>query len=330
MRGLRGRNGKLDLAGRSALVTGGARGIGYATARALAARGARVAILDLDAGAARAAAEGLQAEMAASPPTGDGRPVGDHAAAPAHAAPVAIGVGADVTDAGAMEAAAGEAARELGGLDVCVANAGIAPQGATVRAIDPAAFERVVEVNLLGVWRTVRAVLPHVTDAREGHLALVSSIYAFTNGACVAPYACAKAGVEQLGRALRVELAGHGVGVSVAYFGFVDTEMVRQGFDEDDLGKRMKAMAPSRLRKPISPDHAGESIAAGIERRAPRIIEPRQWRPLSVLRGIAGPLADRKMARHGGVQALVRQADVPGRRPGHELTDTATAPTKPS
>ncbi|HZK16148.1 MAG TPA: short-chain dehydrogenase/reductase [Solirubrobacterales bacterium] len=301
----------LELRGKSALVTGAARGIGFATARALVARGASVAIVDLDPEAAKAAAAQI-----APPPGGAG-------------GPVAIGIGADVADAEAIEAAATEAAGALGGIDICVANAGIAPLGATVRALDPAAFERVIDVNLLGVWRTVRAVLPYVTESRDGgHLVLISSVYSFTNGACVSPYACSKAAVEQLGRSLMVELAGDGTGVSVAYFGFVDTEMVRQGFEKDELGRRMQSMVPSRLRESITPTHAGESIVRGIETRRPQIIEPRKWVPLSLFRGITGPLSDRTMVNHPRLQEMIREADVPNSRPGPALTDTASRPAK--
>src|SRR4051794_35305470 len=88
--------------------------------------------------------------------------------------------------------------------------------------MDPDVFERVIEVNLLGVWRTVRAALPQVV-ARQGHVVVVASIYALANGMGTAPYAMAKAGVEQLGRALRVELVQHGASASVAYFGFIDS-----------------------------------------------------------------------------------------------------------
>ena len=107
------------------------------------------------------------------------------------------------------------AARDrFGGLDIPVANAGVAPPAATMRAIDPEVFERVVEIDLLGVWRTARACLPQVTE-RRGHIVVVASVYAFMNPALGGPYAISKAGVEQMGRALRAELAPHGASASV-------------------------------------------------------------------------------------------------------------------
>jgi NAD(P)-dependent dehydrogenase (short-subunit alcohol dehydrogenase family) len=79
-------------------------------------------------------------------------------------------------------------------------------------------------VNLGGVYNTVITAVPQIAVCR-GQIVLISSVYAFFNGMGNAPYAMAKAGVEQLGRALRVELVRHGAGVSIAYFGFIDTEM---------------------------------------------------------------------------------------------------------
>ena len=117
------------------------------------------------------------------------------------------------------------------------------------------------------MWRTVRAALPQIADG--GHVVVVASVYAFTNGMGTAAYAMAKAGVEQLGRALRVELVQHGASASVAYFGFIDTEMVHESIDRDPLADRMWATIPRVLQKRLPPQVAGEAIVAGIERRRP-------------------------------------------------------------
>jgi NAD(P)-dependent dehydrogenase (short-subunit alcohol dehydrogenase family) len=87
----------------------------------------------------------------------------------------------------------------------------------------------------------VVTALPQIA-ARGGHIVVVSSIYAFLNGVGAAPYAMAKAGVEQLGRALRVELVPHGAGASVAYFGFIDTELVRRGIDDDPVFSALRGI----------------------------------------------------------------------------------------
>ncbi len=207
-----------------------------------------------------------------------------------------------------MQQAVATTVERFGGLDVVVANAGIASRGATVLSMTTENFERVLDVNLNGVYRTVAAALPQIV-ARKGHVVVVSSIYAFTNGLGTSPYAMAKAGVEQLGRALRVELAPHGASASVAYFGFIDTEMVHKGIDEDPLADRMFEMLPKPLHKRLHPKVAGEAIVAGIAARKPQIIRPRRWTLLSVFRGQLNPLIDRYMARDATVAGIVHDFD---------------------
>lgn len=285
---------RYDLAGKVALVTGGARGIGFATARALIARGASVAIVDLDEEAARSAASRLH----------DSR---------------AIGLAADVTDRGAMQRAVATAVERLGALDVVVANAGIAPRVASFRAMSSESFDCVLDVNLMGVCRTVEAALPEIVP-RRGHVVVISSIYAFVNGVGGVPYAMSKAAVEQLGRALRVELSPTGASASVAYFGFIDTEMVHRAIDGDPLAEEMLGFLPKPLHKRLSPTVAGEAIVTGIERRSPRIIRPRRWTIMSVLRGILNPLTDAQMERDPGMRALLGDLDS---RAGQDQPTTA-------
>ncbi len=279
--------GRFDLNGKVAVVSGGARGIGFATAEELARRGCSVVIVDLDPDVAGAA---VFSERLRGP---------------------ALGIGADVTDRGAMRAAVAEAVDRFGGVDVVVANAGVASRAATVRAMSGEAFDRVLDVNLHGVHNTVVAALPEIVR-RRGHVVVVSSVYAFFNGAGAAPYAIAKAGVEAFGRALRVELARHGAGASVAYFGFIDTAMVQRAIDADATGKRFLDSLPKPLRKRLQPGAAGAAIVDGIERRAPRIIRPRSWAAVSALRGILNPLLDAHLARDASLQRLVAELDERG------------------
>lgn len=274
---------RYELAGKVALVTGAARGIGFATARALGTRGASVAVVDLDAGAAERAAGQVHDTNA-------------------------IGVSADVTDRGAMQRAVATTVERFGGLDVVVANAGIASRVATFRAMASESFERVLDVNLMGVYRTVDAALPEIVR-HKGHVVVVSSVYAFLNGGGATPYAMSKAAVEQFGRALRVELVPHGASASVAYFGFIDTEMVHRAIDQDPLANELLATLPRPLHKRLPPAAAGEAIVRGIERRQPRIIRPRRWTALSVLRGILNPLADARAERDEALQQLMQQVD---------------------
>jgi NAD(P)-dependent dehydrogenase (short-subunit alcohol dehydrogenase family) len=169
-------------------------------------------------------------------------------------------------------------------------------------------FERVLDVNLMGVYRTVDAALPEIVR-HKGHVVVVSSVYAFLNGGGATPYAMSKAAVEQFGRALRVELVPHGASASVAYFGFIDTEMVHRAIDQDPLANELLATLPRPLHKRLPPAAAGEAIVRGIERRQPRIIRPRRWTALSVLRGILNPLADARAERDEALQQLMQQVD---------------------
>lgn len=273
---------RLDLDRKVAIVTGAARGIGLATAEALSRHGTAVVIVDLDPESAAQAAESLPGP--------------------------ALGTAADVTDRGAMQRVVADCVDRFGGVDIVVANAGIASRGATVRAMSGEAFDRVLDVNLNGVHRTVVAALPEIVRNR-GHVVVVSSIYAFFNGIGAAPYAMSKAGVEQFGRALRVELAQHGASASVAYFGFIDTAMVHQAVDADSSFDRFGEALPAILRKRLAPADAGNAIVRGIERRAPRIVRPRRWAVLSTMRGIVNPLLDRHMVGDEQVQAIARELD---------------------
>ena len=230
----------------------------------------------------------------------------------------AIGLAADVTDRGAMQRAVATTVERFGGLDVVVANAGILPKAATFRAMANEAWERVIEVNLLGVVRTVDAALPEIVQ-RGGHVVVVASVAAFTNGLGITPYAMSKAAVEQFGRALRVELAQHGASASVAYFGFIDTELVRRGVDQDPAIAGLQTI-PRPLRKRFPPALAGEAIVKGIERRAPRIIRPHRWAVMLTLRGIFNPPTDRRLERDSKAQAVARDLDS---REGEEQQTTA-------
>ena len=282
-----------DLDGKVALVTGAGRGIGLETARQLHARGASVVLADLDSG---------QVEEAAGA-------IGERAAA----------VTADVRDQAQVDAAVAEAVERFGGLDVAVANAGIAPKRiGTVRTGDHDQWETIVDVNLMGVWRTVRAAVPQVVE-RRGQLILVASVYAFLNGVGNSAYATAKAGVESLGRSLRTELAPHGASASVAYFGFIDTRMVRDAF-EDPVARRFEGSFPDFMLRRSTPDRAGAAIVRGVESRAPRIVHPGWWKALSALRGVVNPLLDRRMQSDQQMRDFIREAEDPDRPAGGPAT----------
>lgn len=243
-----------------ALVTGAASGLGLGIARALAQAGARVALVDLDPEAVAAAAASI----------------GD----------TAIGLVADITDRSALDAAVEQTVGRFGRLDIVVASAGIVG-GGTVAAIDPARWERTIEVNVLGTFRTVKATLPHLVSSK-GYLLIVASGFAAAPGPYTSAYAASKAAVESLGRTLRIEVAHTGVDVGVAYYSFLDTPMVT-GIEADPAAVRARAAMPAPVRKTYPLEAAVASTVAGIARRADRVIYPRFLRAQLALRGLLGP-----------------------------------------
>jgi NAD(P)-dependent dehydrogenase (short-subunit alcohol dehydrogenase family) len=276
---------RYDLNGKVALVTGAARGIGFETARQLHLRGASVAVLDLDAAEAVEAAERI--------------------------GPRALGLGADVCDEGAVMAAVAAVVEKFGGLDVAVANAGIAPPVTTARTMATEEWKRVVDVNLIGAWHTARAALPQVAE-RRGQLIFIGSIYSHANGLLASPYAVSKAGVEALGRALRAELAPLGASASVVYFGWVETDLVKDSLDrkDDGFGARvLRDILPGFLLRRIGPELAGAAIVRALEQRAPRTFAPVVWRYVSAFRGLLNPLLDRRMDHDARIAAIVAEAE---------------------
>lgn len=188
------------------MITGGTGGLGSATARALLARGARVALVNVHKKTADLATE-LSPDRA-------------------------LGVTADVCDRKAMDLAVSEITQRLGSIDAAIANAGVLGTPATVRATPAASAEKVFQINVNGVLNTIAASIEDVID-NQGQVVLISSVFAFMNGMGAIPYAMSKAAVEQLGRGLRIELAQHGASVLTAYFALIQTEMIRNGVDAD-------------------------------------------------------------------------------------------------
>ncbi|MFM9044273.1 MAG: SDR family NAD(P)-dependent oxidoreductase [Solirubrobacterales bacterium] len=264
------------------LITGGAQGIGLETARIAIDRGARVGLVDLDPERAREAAEGL----------GSG----------------AIGFGADVTDPEAITGAVAGVVGEFGRLDVVIANAGITPPKTTTRALDDDTWRKVVEVNVLGVYRTVVASLPEIV-ANRGQVAIIASSYSHVNGVLNSSYAVSKSAVEAFARGLSVELAAHGAGVTTAFFGYVDTGLIGKAFDEPMADQFRREVAPSFMTRPIPVGQAAEALVDGIAARRATVIEPGRWRIPHYLRGLLMPLTDRRLERDLRARSLIRQIE---------------------
>jgi NAD(P)-dependent dehydrogenase (short-subunit alcohol dehydrogenase family) len=278
-----------SIAGKTVLVTGAGGGIGRAAAEVLHDHGANVLLADLNTNAVQAAAADLD---------------------PART----LAIGVDVTDRSRLDAVVAAAVDRFGGLDIVFANAGIAVNPpATIASVDEREFERVLEVNLVGVWRTVRASLPEVI-ARRGHILVTASVYAYANGTANAAYAMSKAGVEQFGRALRTELAPHGATAGVLYPGWVNTAIAQVAFDGHATATELVRRAyPKPLRKLITPESIGPAIVKGIERRSPRVTVPRRWVPISLMRGVVNAITDHRLERDPEFGKLVLEIE----RQGH-------------
>ena len=170
-----------NLAGRTVAITGSTGGLGSALAEALRARGANLALLDLD----RDSVEKQAGRLGS---------VG-----------VARGWAVDVRDLSTLDHAMGAAADHFGRIDVVIANAGITPPAAPLWDLKGEDFERTIDINLNGVWRTFRAGVPHVEKTR-GYLLAISSMAAFVHGPLNGPYCATKAGVWALADSTRLEL----------------------------------------------------------------------------------------------------------------------------
>lgn len=252
-----------ELAGRRVMITGAARGIGAATARRLHERGARVALAGI---------EPDQLDQVA-------RECGD-----------ALAVICDVRDRGQVEAAVQAAVEHLGGLDVVIANAGVAAQ-LPILGGDPEVFERTLEVNLLGVYYTLRAAAPHIAHER-GYALAISSLAAAVHPPLLGAYSASKAGVEALANAMRIELAGSGARVGVAYFAELDTDMTSRGFGTE-AASRLN-LGPRR----VAPLETGISaIERGIARRSRRVVAPSWVAAVLPVRMLAQRLIERVIGR---------------------------------
>jgi NAD(P)-dependent dehydrogenase (short-subunit alcohol dehydrogenase family) len=253
--------------GRVVLITGGSRGIGAQLAREVVARGGKVALVGLE---------------------------------PEELALVAAELGeararawvADVCDLGALSEAVDAAATHFGRLDVVVANAGIAPFG-TVTSIDPDAFDKTLDVNVNGVFRTLRAAHPHLVQT-GGHAVVVASVAALVATAGMQAYCASKSGVEALAVAYGAEAASDGITVTVVHPSWIDTDMVRDAEHDLPSFRAMRARLPWPVRSTTSVQACARMIADGIEARRGRVFVPRGAAILYWLRSLTGSTVGRR------------------------------------
>jgi NAD(P)-dependent dehydrogenase (short-subunit alcohol dehydrogenase family) len=266
--------GRKSVRGKVVLITGAARGIGAGVARELAGRGAKLALV------------GLEADELAK--------------VAADCGPDAGWWEADVTRWEDLERAVAGAVEKFGRIDVVLANAGIAATGFT-RSIDRSAFERVIEVNLLGVWRTVRVALPHLIEA-NGYALLVSSAAAIVHIPGNAAYSAAKAGVEAFANSLRAEVKHLGVDVGVVHPTWIATDMVNNADAHPVFGK-MRRSNKGIAGKTYPLALAVKLISGGIAGRARAVHVPRWVGFAKVIRALLPRVVERQ------ARALVPAAD---------------------
>ncbi|HKS23468.1 MAG TPA: SDR family oxidoreductase [Thermoanaerobaculia bacterium] len=254
----------------TALITGPARGIGAELARRLARRGMRLALVGLE--------PAKLAELAKELGAGH------------------IWAECDVTDHASLNAAVKLSIDALGGLDVVVANAGIASHG-TVLSTPVEALVRVIHVNLIGVIRTVKATLPHVV-ASKGYYLLISSASALATSPGLTTYAASKIGVEHFGNGLRVELASHGVRVGCANLSWIDTDLVRDAHADMRSFTGMLSKLPGPFSRIRTLDECATVLADAIEKRKRRVFVPKSLGPIAAVRQFfMSPLAEAYLAR---------------------------------
>jgi NAD(P)-dependent dehydrogenase (short-subunit alcohol dehydrogenase family) len=268
-----------SLSGRRVFITGAARGIGAALARRLHERGARVAIAGLE--------PELLEEVARS--CGDG---------PWHAC--------DVTNRDEVEAAVAATVAGFGGLDVVVANAGVGAQLPLVGG-NPEVMERTLQVNVMGVFNTLRAAGPHISHG-DGYALPVASLAVAVHLPLLGAYSASKCAVEALGNTLRIELRSTGARVGVAYFAELDTDMTSRGFGTEAASK----VAVAKYSR-VAPLEVGiNALERGIARRSRRVVAPWWVGGLLPVRMAVQPFIDR-VTQRGLPKALetARSEDAP-------------------
>jgi len=275
------------VASRTVAVTGGAGGIGRATAAALAARGARVAIGDLDAALAeRAAAEA------------GGR---------------AIGLALDVCDPEGFAAFLTEAERRLGPLDVLVNNAGVMHVGPFLEETEDWS-RRQFEVNVFGVIHGMRAALPGMLERRRGHVVNVASAASRIGVRNEAVYSTTKHAVAGLSEAVRQELRGSGVELSIIMPGLVRTELAAGTTD-------------AKGTTVLAPEDVAAAIVATLERPRFAVYVPGHFGPFNRLLAVLPQRGREALLRAAGAEGHTK-GDTAARRAAYEERIAAAVPPR--
>lgn len=280
---------KTSLQGKTVVVTGAARGIGEQVARIAAERGARVGLIGLE-------PERLRSLALELGPTAEWREV-------------------DVRNSEDLKAAIDDCASALGGIDFLVANAGVVAYG-TIRQTDDASFERVFDVNVNGVFRTLKHATPHLERSR-GHVAVIASALSFLALPSMSSYGASKAAVEALGLTYRQEVAHLGISVSLVHPSWIDTDLVRGAEADLPSFRKLRDGLPYPGNVTTSVTDAAEAIVRGLERRERRVYVPRAVSIANVAQGfvnssITWPWFRRFAAK--AVPDIEREVDALGRQ----------------
>ncbi len=232
-------------------MTGGSSGIGLATARILAERGARVSLVARDEGRLDEAARAVAgARSAALPSTTEG-------------AAGIVGVArADVRDRAELQAAVDRLTEDLGPCDILVTAAADTAHPGYFEQLDDSVFREQMEVDYFGTLHSVRAVVPSMIARRRGHLVLVGSVAALIGVFGYSAYAPAKYAVRGLAETLRVELAPYGIVVACAY----PPDTKTPGFERESVLKPPETARISEAIEPRDVDTVAQAIVRGIER----------------------------------------------------------------
>jgi NAD(P)-dependent dehydrogenase (short-subunit alcohol dehydrogenase family) len=231
--------------GSVAVVTGAARGLGAAVAEALHRAGWRVAVTGIE--------QDLLTALAA------------------RLGPRAMALEADVTDAAALHEAMATVVRHWGRIDAVISNAGVGRFG-LIGSMPPDAFRRTLQVNAEGTFNAMQAALPHLLDSR-GYFLCIASLAAAAAPPGLGAYGASKAAAETLADTLRAEVRHRGVAVGVAYFGWLDTDLVRAADREPAFGV-IRRQLPGPLQVIGGTDRAVRAIVSGVARRRARIVAP--------------------------------------------------------
>lgn len=235
----------MEVAGKTAFITGGGGGIGTGLAQAFAEKGMKLVLADLDLDRAESEAARFGAD--------------------------AMGLKIDVASPESWELAKQAALARFGAVDVLCNNAGVSILWNALADVPPEDFERAFRVNVFGVYNGVKAFGPDMVARKSGHIVNTSSFNGLLSIGMMGPYSASKFAVTALSVALRQEMAPHGVGVSTIYPGATRSFMTSEIFERyPDLVRTQKVMEPVWI---------GRAVITAIERNEPHIISHPALKP---------------------------------------------------